>query len=303
MLEPLTNASHDISGLDGFILNAERLMASELWALSTGDEFKAAVALWCRAWKQIPAGSLPNDEKVLAAFSGAGKNWRKVRDVALRGFILCSDGRLYHPFLCEDVIRASEARVKRNERTKAATEARNRQRNDQRNVQRDDTRHDTVTKSQSSPVQSREVLDEKTVTRARDAIPDLEGKLREAAGWQSEPAPGLFVTGPIDALITAGCDLDLDILPTIRAKAHKSRHRSSWDFFTDDIRIATAKRLKNLTPISLNEAPDAPSRNKSNREQIFADIDARLDAAERREAQDGALDGGKTVVELPRQRA
>lgn len=137
MTEPLTTIEHDIAGLDGFMLNTEKLMASELWALATGDEFKAAMGLWCRAWKQVPAGSLPNDERVLAAFSGAGAKWPKVRDVALRGFILCSDGRLYHKVLCDDVQRAYASKKERHARTKAATEARNAKRDEQRNEQRD----------------------------------------------------------------------------------------------------------------------------------------------------------------------
>jgi uncharacterized protein YdaU (DUF1376 family) len=144
---PLTNETHNIDGLDGFMLNTDKLMSSELWALATGDEFKAAVGLWCRAWKQNPAGSLPNDERILAAFSGAGKDWSKVRDVALRGFILCSDGRLYNKTLCEDVVRAALSKKKRNERTKAATEARNKERNDQRYVERDVEQETNVTES------------------------------------------------------------------------------------------------------------------------------------------------------------
>jgi uncharacterized protein YdaU (DUF1376 family) len=140
--EPLTSIEDDISGLDGFMLNTDRLMVSELWALSTGDEFKAALGLWCRAWKQTPAGSLPNDERVLAAFSGAGRDWHKVRDMALRGFVACDDGRLYHKTLCEDVKRAAESKRKRKDRTKAASEARNGQRNGQRNDNRNGGRDD-----------------------------------------------------------------------------------------------------------------------------------------------------------------
>lgn len=98
----------DVRTLDGFMLNVERLLASELWALSTGEELKAALGLWCRAWKQVPAGSLPNDERVLASFSGAASRWPKVRAMALHGFVKCSDGRLYHPVLCEDVRRAAD---------------------------------------------------------------------------------------------------------------------------------------------------------------------------------------------------
>lgn len=97
----------DLRALDGFMLNVERLMASELVAISSGEEFKAAVLLWCRAWKQVPAASLPDDERVLAAFAGCSlQRWRKIRAVALRGFVRCADGRLYHRVLAEDALRA-----------------------------------------------------------------------------------------------------------------------------------------------------------------------------------------------------
>jgi uncharacterized protein YdaU (DUF1376 family) len=162
--EPFTTASHDVSGLDGFMLNTDKLMASELVALATGDEFKSAVCLWCRAWKQIPAGSLPNDERVLAAFSGAGSRWPKVREVALRGFVLCSDGRLYHKTLCEDVHRAAQAKAQRQERTKAATEARNAKRNVQRDDERDVEQTSNVTKSHRQDRTGQEGLERKNLS-------------------------------------------------------------------------------------------------------------------------------------------
>ncbi|MEI6560359.1 MAG: hypothetical protein WCO00_18325 [Rhodospirillaceae bacterium] len=66
-----------------------RPLGSELWAISSGDEFKAAVTLWCRAWHQVPAASLPDDDRLLASFAGYGrdiKSWLKVRPMALHGF-------------------------------------------------------------------------------------------------------------------------------------------------------------------------------------------------------------------------
>lgn len=104
------------------MMNAHRLLGSELYAISTGDEFKAAVSLWCRAWQQVPAGSLPNDDRILAAFSGAGRAWNRVREVALRGFVLCEDGRLYHRTLCEDVNRALESKASYAENREAGRE-------------------------------------------------------------------------------------------------------------------------------------------------------------------------------------
>jgi uncharacterized protein YdaU (DUF1376 family) len=142
--DPLVPADANVQGLDGFMLNVQRLFSSELYALSTGDEFKAAVSLWGRAWLQTPPGSLPNDERLLAAFSGAGPKWKKVREVALRGFVECSDGRLYHKVLCEDVLNAARKRQAFRDRTAAATEARkqrNERRDGQRNVVRDGDDH------------------------------------------------------------------------------------------------------------------------------------------------------------------
>lgn len=174
---PLVGTNVDLSGLDGFLLDVQRLFASELWALSSGDEFKAAVALWGRAWQQTPSGSLPNDERVLAAFSGAGKDWKKVREMALRGFVECSDGRLYHKVLCDDVLRAHRKRIAFRERTKNATEARrqrNEQRDDRRNDQRNDDRDD-----------ERNVVDDNLVTSVQGR---RRGRRQLSSSLRSEDA-------------------------------------------------------------------------------------------------------------------
>jgi uncharacterized phage protein (TIGR02220 family) len=87
-------------------LDTVRLLDSDLVALSTGEEFKAAVLLWCKAWQQVPASSLPDDDRILASLSGAGARWKRIREVALRGFEKCADGRLYHPVIAEKAIEA-----------------------------------------------------------------------------------------------------------------------------------------------------------------------------------------------------
>lgn len=122
---PPVSADLDVRHLDSFMLNVDKLMASELWALATGEEFKAAVGLWCRAWRQVPAGSLPDNERMLASFADvAPARWRKVREVAMRGFVLCSDGRLYHPLLCADAVRAKAASDAQRKRAQAGANGR-----------------------------------------------------------------------------------------------------------------------------------------------------------------------------------
>lgn len=110
MTLPLTPADCDLRDFAFMPLDASRLLDSDLFALATGDEFKAAIALWCKAWMQIPAGSLPDDDRVLAHLSGAGAKWKKVKEMALRGFVKCEDGRLYHSVVCE---KANEAWAKK----------------------------------------------------------------------------------------------------------------------------------------------------------------------------------------------
>lgn len=109
--DPLTTPDCDLHEFRKFMLDVDRLLSSELAALATGEEFKAAVLLWCRAWKQVPCGSLPDDDRVLSAFSGAGARWAKVKEMALRGFVKCSDGRLYHKVLCAEAREAHGRKI------------------------------------------------------------------------------------------------------------------------------------------------------------------------------------------------
>jgi hypothetical protein len=110
--DPLTPPDCDCTDLDGFMLNVERLMASELVALSTHEIIAAAMFVWCRAWKQRPAASLPDDDRVIAAFARLPlAKFRRFREEVLRGFVKCSDGRLYHRTLAAEAGRAFERKT------------------------------------------------------------------------------------------------------------------------------------------------------------------------------------------------
>jgi hypothetical protein len=68
--------------------------------------WRCAVTLWMRAWHQVPAGSLPEDDRKLCKLAGLGRDidvWNRVKNVALHRFYKCSDGRLYHDFLADQV--------------------------------------------------------------------------------------------------------------------------------------------------------------------------------------------------------
>jgi|GEM_PF-1681482 len=103
MNSPLIPRDVDLSGFDTMPLKVADLLASAFMAESEAEEFRAGVALWCAAFHQVPAGSVPDKDKQLSDMAGFGRavnEWKKWRRGALYGFVSGGDGRLYHKKLC-----------------------------------------------------------------------------------------------------------------------------------------------------------------------------------------------------------
>ena len=140
------------------------------------------------------------------------------------------------------------------------------------------------------------------VKRARE----LETRLREAAGWQNEPAPMLAVTGPIEALIAAGADLETDVLPVLSALGPRCKSRVSWNYFIGAIAAARDRRIEAATIVSPPTQPGQwknheQNQRKPSRDDAFSAIDRRIDEiceAERREAE-GSPPGAGDPAERP----
>jgi hypothetical protein len=120
---PLTPIDCDLRDFPFMPLDVTRLRDSDLASLESPEACWIAVLLWCASWHQIPAASLPDDEKVLAKLAGFGritKEFLKVRDGALRGWVKCSDGRLYHPIVAEKALTAWNSKLAQAWRTELA---------------------------------------------------------------------------------------------------------------------------------------------------------------------------------------
>jgi hypothetical protein len=97
-----------------------RLFGSSFHARASDGEWRAGVTLWLKSWDQMPAGSLPDDDIELCRLAELArdlKTWKKLRAGAMRGWVLCSDGRLYHPVVAEGVNNALEAKTAQREKT------------------------------------------------------------------------------------------------------------------------------------------------------------------------------------------
>lgn len=139
---PLTHAQCDLQDFPFMPLDVARLRDSELASNETPEACWAAVLLWSASWHQVPAGSIPNDDLWIAKQAGyqlrgkIDKAWSRVRAGALRGWVECSDGRLYHPVVAEKAREAWQAKLEQRWRTECARIKKHNDRHEGANVPR-----------------------------------------------------------------------------------------------------------------------------------------------------------------------
>ncbi len=179
--DPLVPAEVDLHDYEFMPVLVRRLLDSDFWARSSGDEFKAALALWCKSWSQVPAASLPDDDKVLAHLSGAGAKWRKLRPMALYGWNKCSDGRLYHPLIAEKACEAWESRCRYRKKREVDNKRLKswRDKADQTEETHDETRFKTHSETRV----------ETDVERVREGEGERQGKREEESSLRSDSPP------------------------------------------------------------------------------------------------------------------
>lgn len=132
MPDPLVPAGCTMSGNDWFPLHFDRLRKSKWWRRASDLARARNVMLWGEAYKQVPAGSMPDDDDDLAEAAGFGMDvdaFLNAKAEIMAPWVLCSDGRWYHPTVCEVVLDAWErtsARRKADAAKKAAQRAKTR---------------------------------------------------------------------------------------------------------------------------------------------------------------------------------
>lgn len=111
--DPIVPLDLDLRDFRWMKLDLIALFNSDFNSTADDTAWRAGVTLWGKAWHQVPAGSLPDDDARLCNLAGLGrdmKTWRRVKHEALHGFDRCSDGRLYHRFLCGMAVEAADER-------------------------------------------------------------------------------------------------------------------------------------------------------------------------------------------------
>lgn len=114
---PMVPPDCDLRDFPKMMIDIGRIFASTFNSSASRNPLAWMVAhkLWYRSWHQVPAASLPNDDEDLCHLAELGldmRSFKKTKPLAMRGWVLCSDGRLYHPVVAEEALGAWIGKLK-----------------------------------------------------------------------------------------------------------------------------------------------------------------------------------------------
>jgi hypothetical protein len=124
--EPLTPADCDLTDFKFMPLEVVRLRKSKAWLFAKREPEIGfyAINLWAMSWHEVPAASLEDDDDALADYAMCNpERWPEVREKVLRGWVKCSDGRLYHATVAEKAKESWERKQEQRHKTEAARQA------------------------------------------------------------------------------------------------------------------------------------------------------------------------------------
>ena len=117
---PPVPAEVDLRGMEFMPLFGDRLFKSTTWIEADPAAQVAALRLWWHSYAhEVPAASLPDNDRLLAEHAGYGiavKAFQRIKPKAMRGWTLCSDGRWYHKIVAELALEAWAGRVRNREK-------------------------------------------------------------------------------------------------------------------------------------------------------------------------------------------
>ncbi|NUB25752.1 DUF1376 domain-containing protein [Azospirillum brasilense] len=138
---PLVPSDVDLRDFPHTPLFRHALFSSTFHAHATAEEWRAGVTLWLKSWDQVPAGTLPANDVDLCRLAELGRDmrtWLEVREMALHGWFLCSDGRLHHRIVAEGVLHAWKRKLEQRWKTVCSSIRKANQRAEKRGLPKQD---------------------------------------------------------------------------------------------------------------------------------------------------------------------
>lgn len=112
---PLTPPDCDLRDCWYMLFNITELLRSRFNNTLNSSAWRAGILLQFSAFHSLPAASLPDDDKELAKAAGLEANlrkWRRLKPAAMEGWILCADGRWYHPHVAKSSMIAWRSKIR-----------------------------------------------------------------------------------------------------------------------------------------------------------------------------------------------
>lgn len=217
--------------------------------LST-EQVGAYLLLLMAMWNA--GGSLPNEESKLARVARMSvKKWRAVAP-DLMGYFDVEGDAVRHHRLTKELQKSeskSQSRAAAGAKGYAAKALKNKE----------------APQANDSPLPKHSPDTRSHIAASQQRAPDLVDRLAEAAGIKGNLTPSLAFAGEIIGLIQAGYDLEIDILPAIKARPNSKAR--SWAYFVPQIREAAERRKSAAS----TPAPERKQVDWSARMGAFAD--------------------------------
>ncbi len=231
----------------------------------TNEEHGAYLRLLMFAWRS-PDCALPNDDKRLAIMVGmTPKKWASVRDTIM-GFWTLNEIGWQQDRLTFERRRVSDLLTQKSNAGKASARAKSRKNKEPSSTSV--ATGDPTGGQQPDPVPN---PSNTTLYSGAGELDQFEGRLRQAARLEQSPSPSLMeLSAPLNWL-RSGCDLEMDIFPTLKARTHD--RVSSWSYFTNAVFEARDKRLQPSPDVRKFEVIEGKARSApSKTEQILHEL-------------------------------
>ncbi len=100
--------------------DVQRIQTSDTWTLAEDDERPWLLRIWLEAWQSTPVGSMPSDRRLFARRIGCKRAFLDAHaEILLRGWVLHTDGLLYHAYITEQVLGMVTTRRKSADKVRA----------------------------------------------------------------------------------------------------------------------------------------------------------------------------------------
>lgn len=238
---------------------------SKLAIAGSADAFRASLLLSFASWTQVPCGSVPNDDVLLAALSGLGRtkrsmtHWHRIKEAVLAEWVLCDDGRFYHPKICEQAIQVWQRMEKERRQRERSAQRTYKSRKEARSIRAALKALSVQTSSLTSLNELRRIAAEHGLTQYAVPLTGVSAARANAYASQSRErptgvyggqAPSMRGSPPVDAVTN---------FSTPQQEKPLGSQAETLDLFGDDpiVLSSPVRKKDNVPAVNYEEFVDA----------------------------------------------